>query len=65
MPEQELDLLKIPTGFTTKLCTRPTEIMRPEVLDPNLFRGLLDDRPDGPVAQGFTVNLVRFVDLPE
>ena len=51
MPKQKLNLLKIAAIFAAKLCASPAKIMRSESLNSNLFRRLLDDRPNRPVAQ--------------
>src|ERR1700733_13226958 len=51
MTEQEFNLLEIAAIFAAKLRARPAQIVCPEVLDSNLFRRLLDDRPNCPVAQ--------------
>jgi len=51
MTEQEFNLLEIVAIFAAKLRARPAQIVCPEVLDSNLLRRLLDDRPNRPVAQ--------------
>ena len=47
MPQQELDLLEIPARLPAELRAGAAEIVGTEALDPNLFGGLLDHRPDG------------------
>jgi hypothetical protein len=49
--KQKLDLFQITAVLATKLRARPAQIVCPEVLDSNLLRRLLDDRPNRPVAQ--------------
>ena len=51
MPEQELDLFEIAAGFPAELGAGASEVMGTEVLDTDLAGGLLDDVPDGPVAE--------------
>ena len=60
MPEQELDLFEIAAGFPAELRAGPAEIVSPEALDPDLLCGLLDHRPDRPVAQGLPFSLPDF-----
>ena len=38
MPEQEFDLLQISAVLPTQLGASAAEVMRPEVLDPDLLR---------------------------
>src|SRR5260370_17261045 len=51
MPKQKLDLFQISAVLATEFCAGPAQVMGAEVLDPNLLRRLLDDRPNRPVAQ--------------
>jgi hypothetical protein len=55
--EEKLDLLQIAAILTTELRAGPAQIVCTEVLDPNLSCRLLDDRPNGPVAQLITNQL--------
>ena len=50
MPQQELDLLDIPTRLPAELRAGAPQIVSAEPFDPDLFGRLLDDRPDRPVA---------------
>ena len=65
MPEQELDLLEIATGFAAELGAGATEVMGAEALDPDLVGGPLDHIPDRPVAQGLAHPLTALPDRPE
>ena len=62
--EQELDLLEITAGFPAELGTRTSEIVGAEVLDADLACRLLDDVPDGPVAEALA-DFAALADLPQ
>src|SRR5271169_3069502 len=64
MPQQKLDLLEIAARLPAELGACPAQVVGPEALDPNLFRRLLDDRPDRPVAQG-VADLPALRDRPQ
>ena len=49
--QQELDLVEITPALPTELGAGSPKVMRPQALDPDLLGGLLDDGPDGPIAQ--------------
>ena len=49
--QQKLNLLEIASGLPAELRASPAEIMGPEPLNADLLCGLLDNRPDRPVAQ--------------
>ncbi len=53
VPLQELDLLEVPAALPAELGAGRPQVVGTEVLDPDLFGGLLNDRPHGPVAQTF------------
>ena len=61
MSEQELDLFEVTAGFSAELGAGAADVMGAEVLDANRARGLLDDVPDGPVAQAFPDLAVVFL----
>ena len=63
MSEQELDLLEIAAGFPAELGAGAPEVMGAEVLNADRAGGLLDDVPDGPVAQTLA-DLAALADLP-
>src|SRR5271156_156873 len=52
MPQEKLDLFKVAPRLPAEFGAGPAKVVGPESLDANLLRRLLDDRPDGPVAQG-------------
>ena len=64
MTEQELDLFEIAAGFPAELGAGTAEVMGAEVLNADLTCGLLDDVPDGPVAQTLT-DLAALPDLSQ
>jgi hypothetical protein len=62
VPEQELNLFKVASGFATELRASSPEVVRPKLLNANLLRGLLDDLPYSPVAQAVTIDLPSLSD---
>jgi hypothetical protein len=65
MPKQKLDLFQISAVLATELCAGASQIMRPESFDPNLLCGLLDDRPNRPIAQLVTNQLPALGKRPQ
>src|SRR5271155_3850386 len=64
MPKQKLDLFEVPARLAAELGAGPPQVVGPEALDPDLLRRLLDDRPNGPVAQGIA-DLSALRDRPQ
>ena len=51
MPQQELNLLDIPTVLPAELRASTPEVVRPEALDTDVLRGLFNYGPDCQIAQ--------------
>lgn len=64
MTEQELNLLEISAALSAELGASSAEVMSPKALDTDLLGGLLDHRPDRPVAQAASY-LAAFADAPQ
>ena len=58
--EEEFDLLQIAAILAAEPRTCPPQIVRPKVLNPDLFRGGLDHAPDCPIAQLFAQDATAF-----
>jgi hypothetical protein len=57
---QFLDLLQVAAILAAELRTRPPQIECPESFDPDLLRRLLDNRPNGSVAQSSPITFPLF-----
>src|SRR5271156_1351144 len=64
MPQQKFNLFEVAARLPAELGACPAEVVGPEALDPNLLGRSLDDRPDGPVAQG-TADLSDLREQPQ
>ena len=53
MAEEKFDLLQVAAVLSAEFCASAAQVVRPKVLDPDLFRGGLDHAPDRPIAQLF------------
>src|SRR5271170_7455756 len=64
MPQQKFNLFEVAARLPAELGAGAAEVVGPEALDPNLFRRLLDDRPDRPIAQA-VADLSALRDRPQ
>ena len=64
MSQQELDLLQVSSCLAAELRASAPQIVRAEVLNPDLLGSFGDDRPDGPVAQALS-DLASLANGPE
>lgn len=59
--QKKPDLLQVTAALSAELGTRPAKVMSPESLDSDLLGALLNDRPNGPVAERVPLHLPPFL----
>ena len=57
VPKQKLDLFEIAASLPAQLGAGPAEVMSPKAFNPDLLGGLLNHRPDRPIAQALPFQL--------